>query len=254
MNAAGVVDDYLGVLLSGATAEPAPVAAPLRAVPAATVDVVAAPMPPAAAPAPATPPPAPAAPPVDTGHAATPPLSRPALPPRRLPPRGRAGEAQNSDAPAAPLRRANERNGRWLRLRCGDQVYGVELLKIREVVLPTPLLPLRGAVPSVAGIMNLRGQVVPVIDLGVQLGEPPIGESATTRVVVLEEGGDVLGLRVTAIEDVVLVADADVEGTHTSRLAPVGGHRIRGIARLNGAVMLLLDAARLLSATLHTPR
>ena len=61
-----------------------------------------------------------------------------------------------------------------------------EQQKIREVVRPMPLLSLRGAVPSVAGVMNLRGQVVPVIDLGVQLGESPAPDAAGTRIIAVE--------------------------------------------------------------------
>ncbi len=242
MNAAGVVDDYLGMLLSDAVADTTPKARDL-------------PPPGRAAPsAPEPAPPVPASVPLPIADVQTlAPTAIQAAPPRRLPPRARPVDAETPLTGLAPQRRSGERSARWLRLRCGDQVYGVELLKIREVVLPTPLLPVRGAAPALAGIMNLRGQVVPVIDLGLQLGEPAILDTPDTRVVVLEEGGDVLGLRVTAIEYVVMVADANVEGTHTSRLAPVGDHRIRGIARLDGTLMLLLDAARLLSASLYTP-
>ena len=53
---------------------------------------------------------------------------------------------------------------------------------------------------------------------------------------------------------VVLIGDAQIEGTHTSRLAPVGDHRIRGIARIGGVVMLLLDANRLMALPLFAPR
>ena len=142
---------------------------------------------------------------------------------------------------------------RWLRLRCGTQAYAIELLKIREVVLPASLLQLRGAAPCVVGVMNLRGQVVPVVDMGLQLGAAPVEETALTRIIVLDDGGDVLGLRVSAVEDVVLIGDAQIEGTHTSRLAPVGDHRIRGIARLGGMVTLLLDSAKLMAIPLFPP-
>ncbi|TKS53948.1 purine-binding chemotaxis protein CheW [Luteimonas yindakuii] len=148
-------------------------------------------------------------------------------------------------------RRRGERTARWLRLRCGAQAYALELLKIREVVRPMPLLSLRGAVPSVAGVMNLRGQVVPVIDLGVQLGESAAADTGSTRIIVLEERGEVLGLRVCSVEDVVVINDAQVEDTHVSRLAPVGDRRIHGIARIGRDVMLLLDASRLIEMPLR---
>jgi purine-binding chemotaxis protein CheW len=255
MNAAEVVDDYLGVLLSAA-----PTSAPAAAAPAPPPAVTATPVtaPPGPTPAPAQTAPPPPAPPATRPRPPAPApavRAQPAAPatPAPAPPAPRvASAAARADIP--PPRRSGERQARWLRLRCGSQIYGLELLKIREVVLPAPLLPVRGASPCLAGLMNLRGQVVPVIDLGLQLGDTAVEDTPATRIVVLEEHGDTLGLRVSTVEDVAVVSDAQIEGAHTSRLAPVGDHRIRGIARLGGAVMLLLDASRLLSMPLYTAR
>lgn len=187
----------------------------------------------------------------------TPPAAAPAPPAtaRPVPPAAATAAVDAPEAPAgdtaAPRRRAAERSARWLRLRCGGQVYALELLKIREVVRPAPLLPLRGADPAVAGLINLRGQVVPVVDLGLHLGEAAVADTPATRVIVLEAGGDVLGLRVDSIDDVAEIGDDRIEPAHTARLAPVGDPRVRGIARVGGEVILLLDAARLLEAPLH---
>ena len=140
---------------------------------------------------------------------------------------------------------------RWLRLRCGEQTYALELLKIREVILPSPLLPLRGVGHAVSGIMNLRGQVVPVLDLGLHFGGDQAETGAETRIVVIEDRNEVLGLRVSCVEDIVLIDESGIEDARCSQLAPVGDQRIQGIARPGGRVMLLLDAARLLATPLH---
>ena len=255
MSAAGVVDDYLGMLLS-TPVERAPAPAP-SAVSSAQPAVATAPPPVVADRAPTVP----AAPPAPRPVADAPPAAAPRrAAPSAVPPAARIaiaplpGEARET-APVAPQqRRSADRLARWLRLRCGAQAYAIELLKIREVVLPSPLLALRGAAPCLGGVMNLRGQVVPVVDLGLQLGAAAVEETALTRIIVLDDGGDVLGLRVSAVEDVVLIGDAQIEGTHTSRLAPVGDHRIRGIARLGGMVTLLLDSAKLMAIPLFPPR
>lgn len=254
MSAAGVVDDYLGMLLSTAAAPavapvvPAP-AAPPEATPVPPAPVADVPAPEQApAPAPVTPASRPAPAPAVARAAPSPSPRVPAAASKVV------IAAADGTAPAPPQRRASERTARWLRLRCGAQAYAIELLKIREVVLPAPLLALRGAAPCLAGVMNLRGQVVPVVDLGLQLGDVPVAESVSTRIIVLDDNGDVLGLRVSSVEDVVLIGDAQIEGTHTSRLAPVGDHRIRGIARIGGTVMLLLDANRLMGLPLYAPR
>ena len=224
MNALREVDDYVDLLLGTGTPVLAAVASEPPAPTAATPTIAEA--------SPAAPVPSPAA---------------VASPSTRMDTTAPAEAAAHGER----RRRRGERTARWLRLRCGSQAYALELLKIREVVRPMPLLSLRGAVPSVAGVMNLRGQVVPVIDLGVQLGESSAADSGGTRIIVLEERGEVLGLRVCGVEDVVIINDAQIEDAHASRLAPVGDRRIHGIARIGRDVMLLLDATRLMDMPLR---
>ena len=143
-------------------------------------------------------------------------------------------------------RRASERSTRWLRLRCGEQTYALELLKVQEVVLPVPLLPLRGTPSAMLGIMNLRGQVVPVIDLGIHLGSSPVDMDLHTRVVVLEENGETMGLRVSAVEDVTSLTDHQIEPPDNARLCRISNNLFRGVARLGHHPMILLDATHLL--------
>ncbi len=143
-------------------------------------------------------------------------------------------------------RRATERKTRWLRLRCDQQHYALELLKVQEVVRPATLLPLRGAAPHMLGVMNLRGQVVPVIDLGLYLGRRAVEVDATTRIVVLEEHGEILGLRVTAVEDMANLTDQQIESPDTARVGRLSNPLFRGVARLNECAVILLDASRIL--------
>nr|WP_298130234.1 chemotaxis protein CheW [uncultured Pseudoxanthomonas sp.] len=143
-------------------------------------------------------------------------------------------------------RRATERKTRWLRLRCDQQHYALELLKVQEVVRPATLLPLRGAASHMLGVMNLRGQVVPVIDLGLYLGRRAIESDAATRIVVLEEHGETLGLRVTAVEDVANLADQQIESPDNARVGRIANPLFRGVARLNECAVILLDASRIL--------
>ncbi|MGE8232822.1 MAG: chemotaxis protein CheW [Stenotrophomonas sp.] len=143
-------------------------------------------------------------------------------------------------------RRAAERSSRWLRLRCGQQTYALELLKVQEVVLPVPLLALRGTGPSMLGIMNLRGQVVPVMDLCRHLDVQSAPEDSQTRIVVLEENGETLGLRVSAVEDVANLNDSQIEPPDTARICQISNELFRGIARVGQQPMILLDAGRLL--------
>ncbi|AWH25279.1 chemotaxis protein CheW [Stenotrophomonas sp. YAU14D1_LEIMI4_1] len=208
-----------------------------------------------AVPAPATV--APALPPAATVAAA--PVARTAVaPPPRVAVNAPAGARPSSwqelqsqahqpaSSPHPQARRAGERTSRWLRLRCGVQAYALELLKVQEVVLPVPLLPLRGTAAAMLGIMNLRGQVVPVMDLGLHLGTTTAEDDAQTRIVVLEENGEILGLRVSAVEDVANLTDSQIEPPDTARICQISNDLFRGVARIGQRPMILLDATRLL--------
>ncbi|HDS1578244.1 TPA: purine-binding chemotaxis protein CheW [Stenotrophomonas maltophilia] len=154
---------------------------------------------------------------------------------------------QPASSPHPQQRRAGERTSRWLRLRCGTQAYALELLKVQEVVLPVPLLPLRGTAPAMLGIMNLRGQVVPVMDLGLHLGAAAAEDDSQTRIVVLEEDGETIGLRVSAVEDVANLTDSQIEPPDTARICQISNDLFRGVARVSQRPMILLDATRLLN-------
>jgi len=171
--------------------------------------------------------------------------ARPAMP-RALPPLPTHPYLQ-TPVDTGERRRATERKTRWLRLRCDQQHYALELLKVQEVVRPATLLPLRGAASHMLGVMNLRGQVVPVLDLGLYLGRRAIEPDTTTRIVVLEEHGEILGLRVSAVEDVANLSDHQIESPDNARVGRIANPLFRGVARLNERAVILLDASQLLT-------
>lgn len=128
---------------------------------------------------------------------------------------------------------------RWLRVAVADDRYAVELLRVQEVVRLAPVIAVRGAVPSLLGVMNLRGRVVPVHDLGRWLRRQPVQPDDRARIVVLEYQDELVGLLVTAVTDVVTLDTPQIE-------PPTPGLRDRigmGIARTPGAPpTVLLDA------------
>jgi purine-binding chemotaxis protein CheW len=141
--------------------------------------------------------------------------------------------AAGTQAPAAPV------GQRWLRVSVGEDRYAVELLRVQEVGRLAPVIAVRGAAPSLLGVMNLRGRVVPVHDLGRWLRRAPVQSDERSRIVVLEFKDELVGLLVTAVTDVVTLDAPQIE-------PPTPGLRDRigmGIARTPGAPpTVLLDA------------
>jgi purine-binding chemotaxis protein CheW len=91
------------------------------------------------------------------------------------------------------------------------RLYGIDVLQIREIVRCQEVTPLPRAPELIEGVIDLRGVVIPVIDLGHALCREPSDQGPGSRIAVLEVDGMVLGLRVDAAVDVISVEARDVD-------------------------------------------
>lgn len=126
--------------------------------------------------------------------------------------------------------------------RLGSMLVGVALDRVQEInrlVEPT-FVPLME--PYLRGVINLRGNLVTVLDLGVIVRGEPAGSSAKARTVVVEIGEEICGLCVDEVGDVVEVAPDDVE-TLPSHLPQEQRRWFRGMVQLPQQLLLLLDVA-----------
>ena len=134
--------------------------------------------------------------------------------------------------------RAVSSTSRWLRIGIGRDHYAFELLRVQEVVRVAPIVAMRGATVAVLGVMNLRGRIVPVFDLGRWLGGSDVCADEHSRIVVIERDDELIGVLVTVVEDVATLGRDQIE-------PPLVGNdagAIVGIARVGSAPTVLLDA------------
>lgn len=138
----------------------------------------------------------------------------------------------------------------FLTFRISDEHFGLELFQTREIleyegVTQVPLMP-----PFLAGVINLRGDVVPILDLAVRLGREPITVHNRTCIIIVElhdgENPITLGLLADSVSEVVELPIMDIEE------APAFGAKIKaefilGIAKLAEQFVVLLDAEKALS-------
>lgn len=146
----------------------------------------------------------------------------------------------------------------WCTFRLGGDLYGVDVLLVREVALPVTVTPVPHAPRGVLGCVNLRGQIHLALDLRVLLGRGPTTPGPEARLILFKaELGDPFGVLVEAIGAIVEVPTEQV--VDHAALAEVdaadaGGHGkpedalVLGVARLRDELLLLLDARRLLTA------
>ncbi len=126
----------------------------------------------------------------------------------------------------------------------GTQTFGVDVRSVQEVVRGLQLTRVPLAPAEVAGLINLRGEIVTAIDLRRRLGmEPPPEHGRTTSVIVRSGDGALVSLMVDEIGDVVEVGDAAFEHTPETVQGPIR-QLITGVFKLEDSLLLSLDVER----------
>lgn len=139
-------------------------------------------------------------------------------------------------------------SGKYLSFTLADEDYMVEILRVQEIVGLLPITPVPGTPEHVSGVVNLRGQVIPILDLRIRFSLS--GESATPEacIVIVKTHGTEVGVLVDRVCEVLDVSDSEIAPT-----PDLGGHvpteYLLGIARNDGGVRLLLDVDRAVNAS-----
>ena len=134
----------------------------------------------------------------------------------------------------------------WVTFRLGNETYGINVMQVQEVLRYTEIAPVPGAPPYVLGIINLRGNVVTVIDTRHRFGLNPEEVSDNTRIVIIEAEKHVVGILVDAVAEVVYLRLSEIE------TAPNVGNEdsarfIQGVCNKNNQLLILVDLDKLLT-------
>jgi purine-binding chemotaxis protein CheW len=133
----------------------------------------------------------------------------------------------------------------------GGEQYGVEIGRVQEIIRPPAITTVPRAPEYVEGVINLRGRVIPVINLRRRFGLPQVERGRSSRIVVLEIAGQTVGAAVDGVSEVLRVPRAAVEQPGATLTGPQTAH-LRGIAKLEDRLIILLDLDRIIdSAETH---
>ena len=132
-------------------------------------------------------------------------------------------------------------------LRCGEVFLGVPIDRVREIVLVPDITPVPESGDVVRGIINLRGRILPVLDLGHRLGVSRAPRDRSGRIVVVEQGADhLLGLLVDDASEVLRIAEGSVSPP-PELLSGLLGAGVQSVARSEERLILLVDLEMVLA-------
>jgi purine-binding chemotaxis protein CheW len=142
------------------------------------------------------------------------------------------------------------RAGKYLTFRLAAEEYGLKILKVREIIGLMPITKMPEAPSYVRGIINLRGRVIPVLELRARFSMEPIPDTEQTCIIVVDLSSDgrstLMGILVDAVSEVLDIKEDEIQDPPS-----MGGDRecdfIHGIGKVKGGVKILLDIDKVIS-------
>jgi purine-binding chemotaxis protein CheW len=136
--------------------------------------------------------------------------------------------------------------GKFLTFFLGEEEYGIEILRVNEIIGMMTITPIPRTSHYVRGVINLRGKVIPVIDLRLKLDMPPHEQTSETCIIVVQVRGAQMGIVVDKVSEVLDIATDQVEDV-PSMGSDVRVDYLLGIGRTEDRVRLLLNIDRVMS-------
>jgi purine-binding chemotaxis protein CheW len=147
--------------------------------------------------------------------------------------------------------KSHRKEGKYLTFSLAGEEYGIGILQVKEIIGIITITPIPQTPPHVKGVINLRGKVIPVIDLRLKFGMPPMEYTERTCIIVIEVsqrlGYILIGILVDSVSEVLNIKGADIEDT------PNFGTRLNtdfilGMAKAGHSIKILLDIDRVMNA------
>lgn len=154
--------------------------------------------------------------------------------------------ATQSNSKELKLKGVGDEVLQYVTFKMDSEIYGINVTQVREVLRYTEIAPVPGAPDYVLGIINLRGNVVAVIDTRHRFGLPSIDVTDATRIMIIEINGQIIGILVDAVSEVIYLKQSEVE------TAPNVGNDetarfIQGVCNKNGTLLILVELSRMLN-------
>jgi purine-binding chemotaxis protein CheW len=144
-----------------------------------------------------------------------------------------------------------DREGKYLTFALAEEEYGIGILKVKEIIGMMSVTHVPQTPDFVKGVINLRGKVIPVVDLRLRFGLESASYTERTCIIVVEvagaNGSVMMGIVVDAVSEVLNIRGADIESTPTFGVK-LDTDFILGMAKAAGGIKILLDIDRVLNS------
>jgi len=160
-----------------------------------------------------------------------------------------ASTVLTSNEPAAA--QSDARAGKYLTFQLANEEFGIRVLKVREIIGVQEITMVPQTPAHIKGVINLRGKVVPVIDLRLKFGLPSCEYTQRTCIIVTQVQGEsgpiLMGTVVDGVSEVLNLAGGEIEDTPDFG-EDIGSQYLLGMAKVKGKVKILLDIDKVLSS------
>ena len=137
--------------------------------------------------------------------------------------------------------------------RIGEEEFGVDILAVQEIIGMMQITMVPRAPEFIEGVINLRGKVIPVINMRTRFNKPALDQDSNTRIVVMELENKIVGFLVDGVSEVLRIPESTVEDPPPV-VAGIGSEYIRGIGKLDNRLLILLNLDNLLGSIDFMPQ
>lgn len=154
--------------------------------------------------------------------------------------------SETETAQALSNENRSAQSGKYLTFFLADESYGLEILKVREIIGAMTITPVPKTPGYVKGVINLRGRVIPVVDLRLKFHLDETEATDETCIIVVDVEGTQTGIYVDSVDEVLDISDENIESTPDFG-ARVTTDFILGVAKMDEGVKILLDIDKVLT-------
>ena len=129
----------------------------------------------------------------------------------------------------------------------GQEEFGADILIVEEIIRPMPITRVPNAPHFVEGVINLRGRVIPIIDLRKRLNSGSLENTRKTRFIVVDVDGKITGFIVDSVSQVLRIPEHTIEPAPSIVLEGIDSEYITGVSKLEDRLLILLDFRKILT-------